>query len=85
MKIAWKKLKISKKWWTQIFKFHFEKIFNNDIWKKINPDLSKDPKGIVIKFPVTQSRPSRNGNDFRAGGGDHHHLPCGIGLTKFQY
>ena len=52
--------------------------------KKNNPDLSKGPKGIVIKFPVTQSRPSRNGNDFRAGGGDHHHLPCGIGLNFLQ-
>ena len=48
--------------------------------KTINPDLSDDPKGIVIKFPITKSRPSRNGNDFRAGGGDHHHPPCGIGL-----
>ena len=46
--------------------------------------MSKDPKGIVIKFPVTQSRPSRNGNDFRAGGGDHHHLPCGIGLIMLE-
>ena len=50
--------------------------------KTINPDLSDDPKGIVIKFPITKSRPSRNGNDFRAGGGDHHHPPCGIGLTE---
>ena len=53
--------------------------------KTINPDLSDDPKGIVIKFPITKSRPSRNGNDFRAGGGDHHHPPCGLGLNQFYF